>query len=93
MVWRQPTDHSTDCYSCSVIVKGFNGSAQSTVAEVTLPPRFLSRGQTFRVVAGDTLVLPCEVEDLGESRACAHGLLSFFARRQWSFACGWAKKK
>ncbi|KAK7872442.1 hypothetical protein R5R35_014242 [Gryllus longicercus] len=41
------------------------GSAQSTVAEVTLPPRFLSRGQTFRVVAGDTLVLPCEVEDLG----------------------------
>ncbi|XP_046382567.1 lachesin-like isoform X2 [Ischnura elegans] len=28
-------------------------------------PRFLSRGQTFRVVIGDTLVLPCEVENLG----------------------------
>ncbi|XP_046675230.1 lachesin-like [Homalodisca vitripennis] len=29
-------------------------------------PRFLSRGQTYRVVISDTLVLPCEVEDLGE---------------------------
>ncbi|XP_054285081.1 lachesin-like isoform X1 [Macrosteles quadrilineatus] len=29
-------------------------------------PRFLSRGQTYRVVIGDTLVLPCEVEDLGD---------------------------
>ncbi|XP_065202964.1 lachesin-like isoform X2 [Planococcus citri] len=27
-------------------------------------PKFLSRGQTFRVVLGDTLVLPCEVENL-----------------------------
>ncbi|XP_067007023.1 lachesin [Anabrus simplex] len=30
-----------------------------------MAPRFLSRGQTFRAVIGDTLVLPCEVEDLG----------------------------
>ena len=29
-------------------------------------PKFVSRGQTFRAVIGDTLVLPCEVEDLGE---------------------------
>lgn len=29
-------------------------------------PRFTSRGQTFRVVLGDTLVLPCEVQDLGK---------------------------
>lgn len=29
-------------------------------------PRFLSRGQTYRVVIGDTLVLPCEVDDLGK---------------------------
>uniref|UniRef100_A0A1B6E7S8 Ig-like domain-containing protein n=1 Tax=Clastoptera arizonana TaxID=38151 RepID=A0A1B6E7S8_9HEMI len=28
-------------------------------------PRFVSRGQTYRAVIGDTLVLPCEVEDLG----------------------------
>ncbi|XP_063236622.1 lachesin isoform X2 [Bacillus rossius redtenbacheri] len=28
-------------------------------------PRFLSRGQTYRAVIGDTLVLPCEVENIG----------------------------
>ncbi|CAB3368811.1 Hypothetical predicted protein [Cloeon dipterum] len=28
-------------------------------------PRFLSRGQTFREVIGETLVLPCDVQDLG----------------------------
>jgi hypothetical protein len=34
--------------------------------DVTMAPRFLSHGQTFRAVIGDTLVLPCEVDDLGE---------------------------
>ncbi|XP_021925523.1 lachesin-like isoform X1 [Zootermopsis nevadensis] len=33
--------------------------------DVTMAPRFLSHGQTFRAVIGDTLVLPCEVDDLG----------------------------
>lgn len=28
-------------------------------------PKFVSRGQTYRAVIGDTLVLPCEVEQLG----------------------------
>uniref|UniRef100_A0A1I8P5A6 Protein CEPU-1 n=1 Tax=Stomoxys calcitrans TaxID=35570 RepID=A0A1I8P5A6_STOCA len=28
-------------------------------------PRFLSRGHTYRSVVGDTLVLPCQVENLG----------------------------
>lgn len=28
--------------------------------------RFLSRGHTYRVVVGETLVLPCEVENLGK---------------------------
>ncbi|RZF46856.1 hypothetical protein LSTR_LSTR008237 [Laodelphax striatellus] len=28
-------------------------------------PKFTSHGQTFRAVIGDTLVLPCEVQDLG----------------------------
>jgi hypothetical protein len=32
----------------------------------TVIPRFLSRGQTFRVVIGDTLVLPCDIQDLGK---------------------------
>ncbi|CAD7084484.1 unnamed protein product [Hermetia illucens] len=31
----------------------------------TQPPRFLSRGHTYRAVVGDTLALPCEVENLG----------------------------
>ncbi|XP_039278694.1 protein amalgam [Nilaparvata lugens] len=30
-----------------------------------LVPKFISHGQTFRAVIGDTLVLPCEVQDLG----------------------------
>lgn len=29
-------------------------------------PKFLSKGQTFRVVAGDSLLLPCVLENLGE---------------------------
>lgn len=34
--------------------------------DATVAPHFLSRGQTYRSVVGDTLVLPCEVEDLGK---------------------------
>lgn len=33
--------------------------------QVTAAPKFMSRGQTYRAVIGDTLVLPCEVQDLG----------------------------
>lgn len=28
-------------------------------------PKFLSRGQTYRAVIGDTLLLPCQVQNLG----------------------------
>ncbi|XP_057669809.1 opioid-binding protein/cell adhesion molecule-like [Diorhabda carinulata] len=28
-------------------------------------PRFISRGNTFKVVTGDTVVLPCEIQNLG----------------------------
>uniref|UniRef100_B3P8I2 GG11171 n=1 Tax=Drosophila erecta TaxID=7220 RepID=B3P8I2_DROER len=41
---------------------------QSAVAPSTHTatlPRFLSRGHTYRAVVGDTLVLPCQVENLG----------------------------
>jgi hypothetical protein len=31
-----------------------------------IAPRFISRANTFRVVIGDTVVLPCEVQNLGE---------------------------
>ncbi|XP_073988666.1 klingon isoform X2 [Rhodnius prolixus] len=39
-------------------------SALSNLAP-TPSPRFVTRGQNYRVVIGDTLVLPCEVENLG----------------------------
>ncbi|CAH1980374.1 unnamed protein product [Acanthoscelides obtectus] len=29
-------------------------------------PRFISRGSTFKVVTGDTVVLPCEIQNLGK---------------------------
>ncbi|XP_018912896.1 protein amalgam isoform X2 [Bemisia tabaci] len=42
--------------------KGVN-SYESNI--VTQAPSFTTTGQTFRVVIGDVLVLPCEVENLG----------------------------
>lgn len=29
-------------------------------------PRFISRGNTFKVVTGDTVTLPCEIQNLGK---------------------------
>ncbi|EDV43034.2 uncharacterized protein Dana_GF16716 [Drosophila ananassae] len=41
-------------------------SAASASSSLTAPqPRFMSRGHTYRAVVGDTLVLPCQVENLG----------------------------
>jgi len=53
---------------------------QSAVAASTLTatlPRFLSRGHTYRAVVGDTLVLPCQVENLGEFGIINPALLVF----------------
>jgi len=36
------------------------------VDDMTPMPRFNSRGQTYRAVLGDTLVLPCEIQNVGE---------------------------
>lgn len=48
----------------------FSGSSSSKGLSSSpnngLVPRFTSRGHTYRAVVGDTLVLPCEVENLGE---------------------------
>lgn len=43
------------------------GSSSKSVSSSNngLVPRFISRGHTYRAVVGDTLVLPCEVENLG----------------------------
>ncbi|XP_030753076.1 limbic system-associated membrane protein-like [Sitophilus oryzae] len=45
--------------SCSAILSG--GSIYSN----SPTPRFVSRGNTFKVVTGDTVVLPCEIQNLG----------------------------
>ncbi len=44
----------------------FRFSANNKALASTAAPRFLSRGHTYRAVVGDTLVLPCEVENLGK---------------------------
>ncbi|KAH8292493.1 hypothetical protein KR054_010763 [Drosophila jambulina] len=41
-------------------------SQLAATSSLTAPqPRFMSRGHTYRAVVGDTLVLPCQVENLG----------------------------
>jgi hypothetical protein len=32
-------------------------------------PKFLSRGQSYRAVIGDTITLPCATQDLGEKKS------------------------
>ncbi|XP_052863574.1 limbic system-associated membrane protein [Anopheles cruzii] len=44
---------------------GSSSSKGSSAPNNGLVPRFTSRGHTYRAVVGDTLVLPCEVENLG----------------------------
>lgn len=41
--------------------------AASSTSLTAAQPRFLSRGHTYRAVVGDTLVLPCQVENLGKT--------------------------
>lgn len=31
-------------------------------------PKFISRGQSYRAVIGDTILLPCATQDLGEMK-------------------------
>lgn len=38
------------------------------MTSTTTQPKFLSQGHTYRAVVGETLTLPCEVENLGEFR-------------------------
>lgn len=55
----------------------FPGDSKSMSAQSTgLVPRFLSRGHTYRSVVGDTLVLPCEVENLGELKGSSFSLIT-----------------
>ncbi|XP_055525048.1 neurotrimin isoform X1 [Wyeomyia smithii] len=47
--------------------RGSSSSSSKSLSSTNngLVPRFISRGHTYRAVVGDTLVLPCEVENLG----------------------------
>lgn len=42
------------------------GTIYSGSGDPSIPPRFISRGNTFKVVLGDTVTLPCEVQNLGK---------------------------
>jgi len=34
--------------------------------QISFDPKFLTRGQTFKVVQGDSVVLPCQADPLGK---------------------------
>ncbi|XP_038115404.1 hemicentin-1 isoform X1 [Culex quinquefasciatus] len=57
---RLPTTDAAISNRGSSSSKGLSSSPNNG-----LVPRFTSRGHTYRAVVGDTLVLPCEVENLG----------------------------
>ena len=44
-----------------------NKSLAMTSTTTAQQPKFKSQGHTYRAVVGETLTLPCEVENLGES--------------------------
>lgn len=47
----------------------------------TIPPKFISRGQSYRAVIGDTIILPCQVQDLGKF----FFFVLIFCRILWNF--------
>lgn len=49
-----------------LIFPDFLGNKSLATTSSTSQPRFISQGHTYRAVVGDTLTLPCEVENLGE---------------------------
>jgi hypothetical protein len=43
----------------------FLGNKSLATTSSTSQPRFISQGHTYRAVVGETLTLPCEVENIG----------------------------
>ena len=37
MIWREQRDHTTDCYFCMTLVKGFNGKNKKSITYPNLP--------------------------------------------------------
>lgn len=44
------------------------GNKSLATTSSTSQPRFISQGHTYRAVVGETLTLPCEVENIGTSQ-------------------------
>lgn len=44
----------------------FLGNKSLATTSSTSQARFISQGHTYRAVVGETLTLPCEIENLGE---------------------------
>lgn len=57
----------------TLFLYGFAGICQSfseayisvTDMESTVAPKFVSRGHLYKAIIGDTIILPCKVQDLG----------------------------
>ena len=69
-------------HSSFIFVGGTSSSksltSSSSLSTQQLVPRFTSRGHTYRAVVGDTLILPCEVENLGKLKSLLIDLLESF---------------
>lgn len=44
------------------------GNKSLATTSSTSQPRFISQGHTYRAVVGESLLLPCEVENIGKRR-------------------------
>lgn len=57
----------------------------------TVSPKFLSRGQLYKAIIGDTIILPCRVQNLGKNNLFLNILkkyLIFFIQKVLSFYYG-----
>ncbi|BFF91486.1 neuronal growth regulator 1 [Drosophila madeirensis] len=71
--WLLQTHGGGGAAEAAISNRGSNSRSMSNVQQSAAAPssltaslpRFLSRGHTYRAVVGDTLVLPCQVENLG----------------------------
>lgn len=50
----------------SFFFSSFLGNKSLATTSSTSQPRFISQGHTYRAVVGETLTLPCEVENIGK---------------------------
>lgn len=63
--WRR---FSLSFSGCAVAGYGqnFDGLATTDLGSPTVVPKFVSRGHLYKAVVGDTIELPCKVQNLGK---------------------------